>query len=137
MQMVPCVTLHRNAAHDYSVSNKAVVNTMVLTLISFSTVSVVWSLIGYSLAFGPNEGAADGWMGGGSFGAFDSSDKARAGTSVPEHAYFIFQLMFATITAAVVSGAVVQRITLWAWALFSAIWVLLVYVPLARWVRPA
>ena len=117
------------------VSQRAVVNTMLLSFICFVTISLVWSLIGYSLAFGPNpDPAADGWIGGDSFGAYDSSDKVRIGTAIPEHAYFVFQLMFATITAAVISGSVVQRITLWAWTAFSVVWCMLVYVPLARWI---
>ena len=115
-------------------SNKAVVNTMLLTFLSFCTVSFVWSLIGYSLAFGTREGPGDAWLGDGYFGAFDSLDRLRPGTDVSEHAFFSFQLMFATITAAVVSGAVINRIHLWAWAAFSTVWCLLVYVPLARWI---
>ena len=116
-------------------SQKAVVNTMMLSFVCFVSISVTWSLIGYSLAFGPNpDPVADGWLGTDHFGAFDSSDKVRVGTDIPEHAYFIFQLMFATITAAVVSGSVVQRITMWAWTAFSVVWCMLVYVPLARWI---
>ena len=46
----------------------------------------------------------------------------------------MFQMQFSTITAAVVSGGVVQRVSLWAWLLFSVLWQLIVYIPLARWV---
>ena len=56
------------------------------------------------------------------------------GTRIPEHAFFEFQGAFATITAAVVSGSVAGRIRLWAWCLFAAVWNVLVYCPLARWV---
>ena len=109
-------------------------------------------------------------VGGLSFGFFDSSNRIRSGTNIPEHAYFEFQVdvhpdgcvahsahcqssiysvstlradivqcatlqgAFATITAAVISGAVAGRIRLWAWCVFIAVWNVLVYCPLARWV---
>ena len=104
---------------------------------SFSTlasVSITWSLIGYSLAFGPGNGDAAPFIGNTHFGFFDSRDRIRDGTLVPEHAFMMFQLMFAIITAAVISGSVAGRMKLWAWLVFSTIWNFLVYIPLARWV---
>jgi ammonium transporter, Amt family len=90
---------------------------------------------GYSLAFAPNPNAgADPWIGGTLYGAFDSRDKVRMGTDVSEIAFFCFQMAFCAITAAVVSGSVVGRITLFGWAAFSAVWTVFVYVPLARWI---
>lgn len=95
-------------------------------------VAVLWSLLGYSLAFGPP--GLTNILGDLHYGAFDSGDRLRQGTTVSEHAYFCFQLAFATITVSVVSGAVVQRIKLWAFMLFSSFFLLLVYCPLARWI---
>lgn len=90
---------------------------------------------GYSLAFAPNPNeGADPWIGGTLYGAFDSRDKVRIGTDISEIAYFCFQMAFCAITAAVVSGSVVGRITLFGWAAFSVVWTIFVYVPLARWI---
>ena len=60
--------------------------------------------------------------------------RVRTHTPLPHRTFAAAQMMFATITAAVVSGAVVQRITMWAWAFFTVCWTLFVYVPLARWI---
>lgn len=107
---------------------------VMLSFSSLAVIGITWSLFGYSLAFGPPISPSFDGLGGLAFGFFDSSNRVRAGTSIPEHAYFEFQGAFATITAAVVSGGVAGRIRLWAWCLFAAIWNLIVYVPLARWV---
>jgi ammonium transporter, Amt family len=101
---------------------------------TLSTVSITWSLFGYSLAFGPGAGASAPFIGNLHYGFFDSRDKVREGTDVPEHAFMVFQLMFAIITAAVISGAIVGRMRVWAWLLFSTLWNIVVYIPLARWV---
>lgn len=115
------------------VSARAVVHTMMLSFASIATISLFWSLCGYSLAFGPPiDDTGPDWLGDMHFGLFDSSNKLRPTTDVPEHAYFVFQMQFAIITAAVVSGAVCERISLWAWCLFSIAWCLVVYVPVAR-----
>lgn len=128
--MIPALALFYGGL----VSARSVTHTMVLSFVSWAVIGLVWSLIGYSLAFGPNPGPLDGWIGGWSYGAFDSPDRLRDGTAVPEGAFMMFQLAFASIAAAVVSGSVVSRISIWAWAAFSALWCLLVYVPLARWI---
>ncbi len=99
---------------------------------SFSILSVVWPLLTYSLAFSTTTG--NSVMGGVGFGLFDSGDRLRPGTQVPEHAFCAFQLAFAVVTSAVVSGSVAGRITLASWAAFSILWHFLCYVPLARWV---
>jgi len=114
------------------VSPGAVLHTMGLSFVSMSVCAVLWSTVGYSLAFGPP--GATNILGNLSFGLFDAPDRLREGTVVSEHAYFLFQLSFNTVTVAVISGAVVERVSLWAWALFSALWTVLVYCPLARWI---
>ena len=109
---------------------KRVLSTMLLSWAAFSLLSVLWPLLTYSLAFGPGSP----YLGGLGFGLFDSADRLRANTAIPEHAFCAFQLAFAVVTGAVVSGSVAGRVTLPAWALFCALWHLLAYVPLARWV---
>lgn len=94
---------------------------------AFCAISILWSLLTYSLAFGPGNSI----IGGVGFGFFDSADRVRSGTKVPEHAYMAFQLAFSAVTAAVVSGSVAGKITLTAWVCFILLWHLFVYVPLA------
>ena len=108
----------------------AALSTMLMSWAAFAVISILWSLLTYSLAFGPG-GSVLGGLG---FGFFDSADRDRPLTNVPEHAYMAFQLAFAAVTAAVVSGSVAGKITLSAWVCFVLLWHTIVYVPLARWV---
>ena len=109
---------------------KRVLSTMLLSWACFCLMSILWPLFTYSLAFGPG-GPLLGGLG---YGLFDSSDRLRANTTIPEHAFCAFQMAFAVVTAAVVSGSVAGRITLPAWCLFCVLWHIFCYVPLARWV---
>ena len=109
---------------------KRVLSTMMLSWACFCLMSILWPLFTYSLAFGPG-GPVLGGLG---YGLFDSSDRLRANTTIPEHAFCAFQMAFAVVTAAVVSGSVAGRITLPAWCLFCVLWHIACYVPLARWV---
>ena len=95
-----------------------------------AAVSLIWAICGYSLVFG--EG--DRWLGG--FGNVMLSGLAdlRADTTIPESAFALFQMTFAIITPALVIGAFVERVKFGWVVAFSALWCLLVYVPVARWV---
>jgi Amt family ammonium transporter len=117
------------------VGEKMIITTMYMSFISLSIITIQWSLLTYSLSFASSANpGVDPFVGSLEFGAFDSADRVRPGTRIPEHAYFVFQLAFAAVTAAVVSGAVVGRVSYGAWCVFIALWHLLVYTPLARWV---
>ena len=98
-------------------------------------VTLVWVVIGYSIAFG-DAGPLNAWYGG--FGkAFLSGIDAksiRAGTSIPETVFSMFQLTFAIITPALVVGAYAERVRYSGMLLFSLLWLLLVYCPVAHWV---
>jgi hypothetical protein len=111
------------------------ISTMLMSFAALSIITIEWSLLTYSLAFGkhPNPDV-DALIGGTVFGAFDSPNALRAGFTIPEHAFMVFQLGFAAVTSAVISGGVCGRITYPAWCLFIAIWHILVYVPLAHWI---
>lgn len=126
--MTPALSLFYGAF----MSRRKVLDTMMFSWASFSLLSVVWPLLTYSLAFSTTTG--NSVMGGAGFGLFDSADRLRPGTQVPEHAFCAFQLAFAVVTSAVVSGSVAGRITLTSWSAFSILWHFLCYVPLARWV---
>ena len=95
--------------------------------------SILWLAVGYSLAFSDG-GAANAVIGGlgKSFLAGVGTD-AMSGT-IPEIVFFIFQMTFAIITPALIVGAYVERISFMGMLLFSAFWLLVVYVPVAHWV---
>jgi Amt family ammonium transporter len=115
---------------------KNVVHTMNLSIVCMGIVGVLWALVGYSLAFAPG-GAADRVIGSlawaGLAGVGDAPEPSLAAT-IPHSAFMLFQAMFAVITPALISGAIVERIRMKAYVLFIALWSLVVYAPVAHWV---
>jgi len=93
--------------------------------------SLLWLLVGYTLAFGP---VTNGWIGSGSLAMFRNLGNVREGYAVPESAYALFQLCFAAITPALMVGAWVDRARFGWVVTFSALWGLVVYAPVAHWV---
>ena len=93
-------------------------------------VSVLWLVIGYSLAFGEGNAVIGGL---GRMFLFGVGTETLAG-AIPEVVFFMFQMTFAIITPALIVGAYAERISFPAVLLFSAIWLLLVYVPVAHWI---
>ena len=94
--------------------------------------SVLWFVIGYSIAFG-GEGALTGGLGK-IFLAGIGRDTVYGGTGLPETVFVMFQMTFAIITPALMVGAYVERIKFGAVLLISALWLLIVYAPVAHWV---
>jgi ammonium transporter, Amt family len=94
-------------------------------------VSVLWIVIGYSLAFAPSE---SGVIGGISSIMFANLDSVREGQSIGEAVFALFQMTFAIITPALIVGAWVERARFGWVVAFCALWSLLVYVPVAYWV---
>jgi Amt family ammonium transporter len=93
--------------------------------------SLLWVMVGYSLAFGP---VSNGWLGGMANVMLNNLGNVRDGYAVPESAYALFQLTFAAITPALMAGAWVDRAR-FGWVLgFCALWGLVVYAPVAHWV---
>ena len=114
---------------------KSVLNTMALTVACLAVVSVVWVAFGYSLAFGPDTGQGlIGNLSQAGLHAQATEATGVAGHHIPVFALASFQLMFAVITVALLAGAVAERTRFWPWLLFSALWVTIVYLPLAHWV---
>ena len=93
-------------------------------------VSLLWAVAGYSLTFG----AGSLWLGGLGNAMFANLAAVRAGTTIPESAFALFQMCFAAITPALVVGAFVERIRFGWVVAFSTLWALLVYVPVAHWI---
>lgn len=93
--------------------------------------SILWVMVGYTLAFGETTG---GWIGNGRAWMLIDLGDVRAGTTIPESTFSMFQLTFAAITPALMVGAWVDRAR-FGWVIaFTAIWGLLVYAPVAHWV---
>ncbi len=111
-------------------------NVLSTTMHGFSLlglVPVLWAVAGYSLAFGPDVG---GLIGGVSHLFLDGVGLEPSGyaQTIPDALYMIFQCMFAVLTVALVSGAYAERIHFPAMLLFSTLWLLFVYCPMAHWV---
>jgi Amt family ammonium transporter len=115
---------------------KNVVHTMNLSIVCMGIVGVLWTLVSYSLAFSPG-GGVDKFLGGLSWvglrGVGDAPDASLAAT-IPHSTFMLFQAMFAVITPALISGAIVERIRMKAYVLFIALWSIVVYTPVAHWV---
>lgn len=112
---------------------KSVLNMMMMTFVSLAVVTIIWVLVGYSVAFGDD-------LGGGLLG--DPQQYAGLRTlldgggwlGVPPVLFACFQGLFAVITGALVSGAIADRARFGAWVVFVALWTVLVYAPVAHWV---
>ena len=99
--------------------------------------SVIWLVVGYSIAFGDGNGAADGagqWWGGFSRAMLSGVTGDSMTGTIPEPLFFMFQMTFAIITPALIVGSFVERVRFDAVLKFSAIWILVVYAPVCHWV---
>jgi len=114
------------------VREKHVINTMKMSFIALAVVSLEWAIIGYSLAFAPGTSL----IGGLSFLGLDGVgiEPGPYSSNIPHLAFMAFQMMFAIITPALISGAVVGRMKFRSYVLFIGLWAIVVYAPLAHWV---
>ena len=94
------------------------------------TISLLWLILGYSLAFG----TGNAWIGDFSKVLMGGIDRETLSGSIPESLFMLFQMTFAIITPALIVGGFAERMKFSAMLLFSAIWLLLVYVPITHWV---
>jgi len=114
------------------VRSKNVLSTMMHSFIAICLVSVVWVFWGYSLAFGPDVGGIVGSLD--LAGLAGVGPEPSEGSTIPHLAFMVFQLMFAAITVALISGAIAERMKFSAFVLFALLWVTFIYAPLAHWV---
>jgi Amt family ammonium transporter len=113
---------------------KNVLSTLMHSFFILGLISVQWVLWGYSLAFGPSVGGfigSLGWVGLNGVGQDPNADYAA---TIPHLAFMAFQMMFAIITPALITGAFAERKRFKAFVLFSLLWATFVYDPLAHWV---
>ncbi|MGH3637334.1 MAG: ammonium transporter, partial [Mycobacterium sp.] len=131
---------------------KSVLNMIMMSVSAMGVVTVLWVLYGYSLAFGDDVGniagnpteywGLKGLIGVNGVAAVPAGDPASSTAaveiplagSVPQTVFAAFQLMFAIITVALISGAVADRLKFGSWMFFAALWVSFVYFPVAHWV---
>ncbi|MEU3989906.1 ammonium transporter [Streptomyces platensis] len=113
---------------------KSVLNMLMMSFISLGIVTILWVLYGFGLAFGTDQGGFIGWDG--HFAGLSGIGLTElwGATTIPVYVFAVFQLMFAIITPALISGALADRVKFTAWALFIALWVTVVYFPVAHWV---
>ena len=114
------------------VRSKNALNTMMMSFISLGFVGVLWAIIGYSLAFG----TGGDWLGDTANAMLRgvALDPAPRATNLPHLLYMCYQGTFCIITAALISGAIVERMRFPAYVAFISLWALLVYAPVAHWV---
>src|SRR5499425_1555181 len=116
------------------VRQKNALATLMQSFIILALISIQWVLWGYSLAFGPDKGGVIGgleWIGlrGVGLEPFDTYSK-----TIPHQVFMLFQMMFAIITPALITGAFAERKKFSAFLLFTVLWATIVYDPLAHWV---
>jgi ammonium transporter, Amt family len=118
------------------VRRKNVLSTIMHSFFGLALVSVVWVLVGFSLAFGPDAGGL-GLIGNLDYVGFMNVGMAPStvyATTIPFLLFAAFQLMFAAITPALISGAFAERKRFGAFVLFTILWSILIYSPIAHWV---
>ena len=116
------------------VRQKNVLGTIMQSFFVVGLVSVLWAVIGYTLAFGPDRGHFIGslaWLG---LHGVGQAPNAEYAATIPHLAFMIFQCMFAVITPALITGAFAERMRFPGFVLFTVLWLLAVYAPVAHWV---
>jgi ammonium transporter, Amt family len=122
--------------------SKGVLNMMMMSFSAIGLISVLWVIYGFTLAFGTNDSAGLNNVIG-SFTQYLGTETdfigeewlfLGAGTGIPTYVFMVFQMMFAIITVALISGAASDRLKFSGWLLFAFGWFTLVYVPVAHWV---
>jgi ammonium transporter, Amt family len=111
------------------VRNKNSLNTMMMSFVALGVVGVTWATVGYSLAFSEGGSLLGGWT---NLGLNGVGTEAKG--TIPHVLFMAYQGTFAIITAALISGAVVERMRFGPYVVFIGLWTLLVYAPVAHWV---
>ena len=112
---------------------KNALNTMMMSVVALGVIGVQWMLIGYSIAFAPG----NSWLGGLSWLALNNvgmDPNPTYSATIPLQAHAMFQGMFAIITPALISGAIVERMRFRGYVVFLVLWATFIYDPLAHWV---
>jgi Amt family ammonium transporter len=116
------------------VRRKNALSTIMMSFMTLGLIGVLWVLYGYSLAFGPSVGGIIGNLSYFGLNGVGQEPSTLYGTTVPHLAFMAFQMMFAVITVALITGAVVERMKFSAILVFAVVWFTLVYLPVCHWV---
>ena len=122
--------------------SKGVLNMMMMSFSAIGLVSVLWLFYGFSMAFGTDQGSVVGNLGDylgtktflGEGDLWGATAENPSGTGIPLYVFMAFQMMFAIITVALISGAISDRTKFTGWLIFAGAWATLVYFPVAHWV---
>ena len=113
---------------------KNILSTLMMSFVCLGLVGLLWVLYGYSLSFGSDNGGVIGSFDFIGLRGVEPEPSSVYASTVPHLAFMVFQAMFAIITVALITGAIVERIKFGALLIFSALWLTLVYSPVAHWV---
>ena len=116
------------------VRRKNILSTLNLSFIMMALLSIQWVLYGFSIAFAPGNGGLIGGLDYLGFNGVGAIANPAYAATIPFAAFALFQMMFAVITPALITGAFVERVRFKAFLIFSLIWTTLVYDPVAHWV---
>lgn len=130
MIMTPALALF----YGGMVRAKNVLNTIMQCLAAIGIISVQWVLFGYSLSFGPDVNHIIGNFDWSLFNGVGMLPEEAYSATIPHMLFALFQMMFAIITAGIITGAFVERMRFGAFLIFIALWTTLVYDPVAHWV---
>ena len=134
--MVLFMTPGLAAFYSGMVRRKNVLSTTMQSFFAMGTVTIIWLLFGYSLAFSNGSGALAPFIGGLSYLGLNgiSNELAPLAPTIPHTVYAMYQGMFAIITVGLITGAVAERMKFKAYVIFTVLWAIFVYSPLAHWV---
>jgi len=111
-----------------------VLNTIFLSFVTFAIASILWFIYGYDLTFGADIWGFMGTLSNPFFNnVLESQALSTYAPTIPESLYAVYQMTFAAITVALISGAIVERMKFSAWLAFIPVWLTLVYLPIAHW----
>ena len=116
------------------VRKKNILSTLNLSFIMMGVMSLQWVVLGYTLAFGTDIGGFIGGLDHLGFAGVGAAPNETYAATIPHTAFAVFQMMFAIITPALITGAFVERVRFKAFLVFSLLWATLVYDPVAHWV---
>ena len=115
------------------VRSKNALGTIMHSFSILCLVSVAWIVLGYTLAFGPDRGGVIGGLDWLALSGVGAQPHGTYGPTIPHQAFMMFQLMFAAITPALITGAFAERMKFSALLIFSLLWSIVIYCPIAHW----
>ena len=130
LMMVPALAFF----YGGMVRRKNILSTLNLSFVMMALLSIQWVLFGYSIVFGPDHGGLIGGLKYLGLSGVDANPNPLYAATIPHLAFALFQMMFAIITPALITGAFVERVRFKTFLVFALIWATMIYDPVAHWV---